>query len=84
MLRVAIAGASGYTGFELVRILCAHPSVRDLHDFAPGSRKGSALTISTRPSCATAILCLKTQTRKSLPHRPISSLQPCRMRPPWT
>ena len=28
MLRVAIAGASGYTGFELLRILCAHPSVR--------------------------------------------------------
>ena len=28
MVRVAIAGASGYTGFELVRILCAHPSVR--------------------------------------------------------
>ncbi len=28
MVRVAIAGASGYTGFELVRILCSHPSVR--------------------------------------------------------
>ncbi|MDR3556416.1 MAG: N-acetyl-gamma-glutamyl-phosphate reductase [Syntrophobacteraceae bacterium] len=28
MMRVAIAGASGYTGFELLRILCAHPSVR--------------------------------------------------------
>ncbi len=28
MIRVAIAGASGYTGFELLRILCAHPSVR--------------------------------------------------------
>ncbi len=28
MLRVAIAGASGYTGFELLRILCAHASVR--------------------------------------------------------
>ncbi len=28
MIRVAIAGASGYTGFELVRILSAHPSVR--------------------------------------------------------
>jgi N-acetyl-gamma-glutamyl-phosphate reductase len=28
MVRVAIAGASGYTGFELVRLLCAHPSVR--------------------------------------------------------
>ncbi len=28
MVRVAIAGASGYTGFELLRILCAHPSVR--------------------------------------------------------
>jgi N-acetyl-gamma-glutamyl-phosphate reductase len=26
MVRVAIAGASGYTGFELVRILCAHQS----------------------------------------------------------
>ncbi|HYA41959.1 MAG TPA: N-acetyl-gamma-glutamyl-phosphate reductase [Syntrophobacteraceae bacterium] len=26
MLRVAIAGASGYTGLELLRILCAHPS----------------------------------------------------------
>ncbi len=26
-VRVAIAGASGYTGFELVRLLCAHPSV---------------------------------------------------------
>lgn len=28
MIRVAIAGASGYTGFELLRILCSHPSVR--------------------------------------------------------
>lgn len=28
MMRVAIAGASGYTGFELVRILCTHPSAR--------------------------------------------------------
>ncbi len=28
MIRVAIAGASGYTGFELLRILCAHPSVQ--------------------------------------------------------
>lgn len=28
MLRVAIAGASGYTGFELIRILCCHPKVR--------------------------------------------------------
>lgn len=28
MLRVAIAGASGYTGFELVRLLSAHPQVR--------------------------------------------------------
>jgi N-acetyl-gamma-glutamyl-phosphate reductase len=28
MMKVAIAGASGYTGFELLRILCAHPSVR--------------------------------------------------------
>lgn len=27
-VRVAIAGASGYTGFELVRLLCAHPSAR--------------------------------------------------------
>ncbi len=27
MLRVAIAGASGYTGFELVRLLSAHPEV---------------------------------------------------------
>jgi len=27
MVRIAIAGASGYTGFELLRILCAHPSV---------------------------------------------------------
>jgi N-acetyl-gamma-glutamyl-phosphate reductase len=27
MIRVAVAGASGYTGFELLRILCAHPSV---------------------------------------------------------
>jgi len=27
-VRVAIAGASGYTGFELVRLLSAHPSVR--------------------------------------------------------
>ncbi len=25
MIRVAIAGASGYTGFELIRILCMHP-----------------------------------------------------------
>lgn len=28
MLRVAIAGASGYTGFELIRILCEHPQVQ--------------------------------------------------------
>lgn len=28
MVRVAIAGASGYTGIELVRILGSHPSVR--------------------------------------------------------
>lgn len=28
MLRVAIAGASGYTGFELIRILCRHPEAR--------------------------------------------------------
>ncbi len=28
MMRVAIAGASGYTGFELLRILCGHPSAR--------------------------------------------------------
>ncbi len=28
MLKVAIAGATGYTGIELVRILCTHPSVR--------------------------------------------------------
>jgi N-acetyl-gamma-glutamyl-phosphate reductase len=28
MLKVAIAGASGYTGIELVRILSAHPSAR--------------------------------------------------------
>jgi N-acetyl-gamma-glutamyl-phosphate reductase len=28
MVRVAIAGASGYTGFELVRLLSAHPSVQ--------------------------------------------------------
>ncbi len=28
MVRVAIAGATGYTGFELVRILSAHPSVQ--------------------------------------------------------
>lgn len=25
MVRVAIAGASGYTGFELIRILSEHP-----------------------------------------------------------
>lgn len=28
MLRIAIAGASGYTGFELIRILAQHPEVR--------------------------------------------------------
>lgn len=28
MLRVGIAGASGYTGLELLRILCAHPLVK--------------------------------------------------------
>jgi N-acetyl-gamma-glutamyl-phosphate reductase len=28
MVRVSIAGASGYTGFELIRILCQHPEVR--------------------------------------------------------
>ncbi len=27
-VRVAIAGASGYTGFELVRLICTHPSAR--------------------------------------------------------
>lgn len=27
-VRVAIAGASGYTGFELMRLLCAHPFAR--------------------------------------------------------
>ncbi|MGC8492334.1 MAG: N-acetyl-gamma-glutamyl-phosphate reductase [Syntrophobacteraceae bacterium] len=27
MIRVAVAGASGYTGFELLRILSAHPAV---------------------------------------------------------
>ncbi|HBD10140.1 MAG TPA: hypothetical protein DCZ69_17950, partial [Syntrophobacteraceae bacterium] len=25
MIRVAIAGASGYTGFELIRLLGTHP-----------------------------------------------------------
>lgn len=29
-VRVSIAGASGYTGFELVRLLCAHPSAQIL------------------------------------------------------
>ncbi|MGV8074845.1 MAG: N-acetyl-gamma-glutamyl-phosphate reductase [Syntrophobacteraceae bacterium] len=28
MVRVSIAGASGYTGFELIRILCRHPGVK--------------------------------------------------------
>ncbi|HOV85319.1 MAG TPA: N-acetyl-gamma-glutamyl-phosphate reductase [Syntrophobacteraceae bacterium] len=28
MLRVAVAGASGYTGFELVRLLCTHPRAK--------------------------------------------------------
>ncbi len=28
MVRVAIAGASGYTGFELIRILCSHPEAK--------------------------------------------------------
>lgn len=28
MLRVAVAGASGYTGFELIRILSGHPQAR--------------------------------------------------------
>jgi N-acetyl-gamma-glutamyl-phosphate reductase len=51
MLRVAVAGASGYTGFELLRILCAHPSVeisiitsrqqkgQRLDDFYPAFRR---------------------------------------------
>ena len=50
MIRVAIAGASGYTGFELIRILVQHPEVRltaitsraqlgqRLDDFYPGFR----------------------------------------------
>ncbi|MHC1727380.1 MAG: N-acetyl-gamma-glutamyl-phosphate reductase [Syntrophobacteraceae bacterium] len=42
MVRVAIAGASGYTGFELVRILSAHPSVR-LSTITSRQQKGNRL-----------------------------------------
>lgn len=50
MVRVAVAGASGYTGFELIRILVQHPEVelvtitsrqeasRRLDEFYPGFR----------------------------------------------
>ena len=56
MLRVAVAGASGYTGFELIRILSGHPQARltmitsrqqmgkKLADFYPAFRKHLDLT----------------------------------------
>lgn len=56
MLRVAIAGASGYTGFELVRILSQHPEAQlnmitsrgqagqRLDEFYPALRKHCDLT----------------------------------------
>ncbi len=42
MVRVGIAGASGYTGFELVRILTAHPSV-SLTTITSRQQKGNRL-----------------------------------------
>lgn len=42
MVRVGIAGASGYTGFELVRILTAHPSV-SLTAITSRQQKGNRL-----------------------------------------
>ena len=41
-LDIAIIGATGYTGIELIRILASHPKVRIAH-LAAGSQAGQAI-----------------------------------------
>ncbi len=53
MVRVAIAGASGYTGFELIRILCRHPEaeVKAITSRGEAGRRLDAVYPALRGHC---------------------------------
>ena len=44
-VRAAVAGASGYTGGELLRLILGHPSL-ELGPVAAGSSAGAPVTLS--------------------------------------
>lgn len=86
MLRVAIAGASGYTGFELVRILSRHPAVeltmissraqagRRIDEFYPALRRHCELVF--QPPDPTAFASRADLVFTALPHQAAMELVP--------
>jgi len=86
MLRVAIAGASGYTGFELVRLLSAHPQVQltmitsrahcgqRFHDFYPALKGFCDLTFENPE--ASRLVAEADLVFTALPHQAAMGLVP--------
>jgi len=59
MMRIAILGASGYTGIELLRLLATHPHMEVVH--ATGDVNAGALVAELSPSLAPAYPSLRVQ-----------------------
>ena len=74
-IRVAVAGASGYAGGELLRLLAGHPEL-DLVAATAHSQAGHRSTASTRTSPGST-WCSPRPTRRPWPTRTWSS-SPCR------
>jgi N-acetyl-gamma-glutamyl-phosphate reductase len=66
--RWASSAAPGYTGVELLRLLAAHPDVRDCAPSPPAARRGRAWTASSR-RCGGAYDLAFTDPAHGRPHR---------------
>ena len=81
---VSIAGASGYAGGELLRLVSAHPELR-LGPLAAGNRAGHPVTATHPQLVSLAGQSFVPTDADTLP-RPTWSSWPCRTgsRPPWS
>ena len=93
MVRVAVAGASGYAGGELLRLLLAHPEV-EIGALTAGGSAGSRSAGTSRTCCRWPTGCWPTPRRRrlaghdvvflALPHgRSAELAAPARRRAPW-
>ena len=74
-IRIAIVGASGYSGMELVRILSAHPRVELVRLYSSPQKQENSTSSGTRPSNGTPDADFLFRTNARVPLMPFDERQ---------